>query len=262
MILVSDNLQITNSTIEQAVNRMNPEPVQEMVKKCVKAGAEAIDINSGPLSRDPEKKMAFLVEAVQAVTNLPLLLDTTNPKALEAGLAVSRNTTIINGFSLEPVKLAHILPLAKKYDTDIIGYLLYPNSHVPPDEAERLGVAVELFSAFQKTGLENERLIIDPIIAPVMWDNGTLQDMEILSVLRNLPDLLGFPVRTIAGISNLTTGQGPTKKKRLLEQSYLPMLAAAGLSMALLNVFHTETVLTARACRALTDTKIFTWENV
>ena len=259
MILVSDNLQITHPDIDRAVKGMDPAPVQDLVRRCVAAGADAIDINSGPLARDPGKKMAFLVEAVQSVTDLPVVLDTTNPGALEAGLQVSKSRTVINGFSLEPVKLERILPLAKKYDVDIIGYLLYPNSHVPGDASERLGVAVELFGEFQKAGVDRERLIIDPIIAPVMWENGNRQDKEILSVLRTLPDLLGFPVRTIAGISNLTTGRGPRDKKLLLERAYLPMLAAAGLTMALMNVFHAETVLTARACNAICGEQIFTW---
>ncbi|MGE0084646.1 MAG: dihydropteroate synthase [Desulfococcaceae bacterium] len=260
MILAADNLQITHQDMDQALRDMNPEPIRQMVRKCADAGADAIDINSGPLSRDPEKKMAFLVETVQEVTDLPLILDTANPRAMESGLSVSRNRTVINGFSLEPAKLEFILPLAKKYDADIIGYLLYPNSHVPHTEAERLEVAVELYAAFQKAGTENDRLIIDPVIAPVIWENGNRQDTEILSVLRNLPDLLGFPVRTIAGISNLTTGRGPKERKLLLERTYLPMLAASGLTLALLNIFHTETVAVAKACNALTDPKIFTWE--
>jgi 5-methyltetrahydrofolate corrinoid/iron sulfur protein methyltransferase len=121
---------------------------------------------------------------------------------------------------------------------------------------------VELFGELQKAGVDRERLIIDPIIAPVMWENGNRQDMEILSVLRTLPDLLGFPVRTIAGISNLTTGQGPRDKKLLLERASLAMLAAAGLTMALMNVFHTESVLTARACNALSGDRIFAWAGL
>ena len=260
MILVADNLQITNKTIDRAISEMNPEPIQDIVKRCELAGAQAIDINSGPLSRDPEKKMAFLVETVQSVTDLPVFIDTANPKAMEAGLTVNRKTAIINGFSLEPAKLEYILPLAKKYNTDIIGYLLYPNSHVPPDGAERLGVAVELFSRFQDAGIDRERLIIDPIIAPVIWENGAFQDMEILTVLHNLPDILDFPVRTIGGLSNLTTGQGPKDKKLLLERTYLPMLACAGLSFALLNVFHTETMQTAKAANVLISPKIFAYE--
>ena len=262
MLLAADNLQITNRIIEKAVKDLNPRPIQAMIKKCEAAGADAIDINSGPLSRDPEKKMTFLVESVQEVTNLPLLLDTTNPKALKAGLEISKNKTIINGFSLEPAKLEFILPLAKKYDTDIIGYLLYPNSHVPHDESERLNIAVELYREFQKADINDKHLIIDPVIAPVMWENGNIQDIEILSVIRNLPDLLGFPVKTIAGISNLTTGAGPKDKKLILEKTYVSMLAAAGLSIALMNIFHSDTVQTARACNSLQSKQIFTWEAV
>jgi len=259
MILISDNLQITHPDIDRAVQELDPGPVQDLVRRCVVAGADAIDINSGPLVREPEKKMAFLVAAVQSVTDLPVLLDTTNPRAMEAGLRASKGRTVINGFSLEPAKLERILPLAGKYDVDIIGYLLYPNSHVPNDASERLGVAVALFQAFQKAGVDPERLIIDPVVAPVMWENGNRQDMAILSVIRTLPDLLGFPVRTIAGLSNLTTGRGPRVKKRLLESAYLPMLAEAGLTMALMNILHTETVQTARACEALVRDRIFTW---
>ncbi len=85
MILVADNLQVTNPIIATAIDQLNPEPIQDLVKKCESAGAQAIDINPGPLSKIPEKKMTFRVEAVLSVTRLPLLLDTSNPKALEAG---------------------------------------------------------------------------------------------------------------------------------------------------------------------------------
>ena len=241
---------------------MDPQPIWEMAKRCEAAGAEAIDINSGPLNRDPEKKMEFLVEAIQDVSGLPLLIDTANPKALEAGLRASRNKAIINGFSLEPAKLKFILPLAARFESDIIGYLLYPNGHVPPDGQERLNIAVELFSEYQKAGLDNGLLIIDPIVAPLIWQDGNFQDMEILSVIRTLPELLGFKVRTIAGLSNLTAGKGDREKKLLMEKTYLPMLLEAGLSMVLMDVFHGETVRTARACRALMGPKVFSWEEV
>ena len=262
MILIADNIRITNRAIEKAIDEFDPQPIREMTKRCESAGAEAIDINSGPLNRDPEKKMEFLVESIQDVTDLPLLIDTTNSKALEAGLRASKNKTIINGFSLEPVKLKSILPLAEKFDADIIGYLLYPNSHVPPDGPQRLNVAVELFSEYKKAGLTNEHLIIDPIVAPLIWQDGNSQDMEMLSVIRTLPELLGFDVRTIGGLSNLTAGKGDREKKLLMEETYLPMLLEAGLSMVLMDVFHEKTMRAARACRALMSPKVFSWEEV
>ncbi len=262
MILIADNLQITNKTIEKAVEKMDPEPIQEMVRRCETAGAEAIDINSGPLTRDPEKKMAFLIEAIQEISDLPILIDTANPKAIESGLYANRKKAIINGFSLEPAKLEFILPLAKRFETDIIGYLLYPNSHVPSDGPERLNIAVELYNELKKAGIDKDHLIIDPVLVPITWENGNFQALEVLYVIRFLPELLGFPVRTIVGLSNLTTGKGHREKKLLLERTYLPMLAAGGLGMVLLNMFHHETISVARACRSLTDAKVFAWETL
>jgi 5-methyltetrahydrofolate corrinoid/iron sulfur protein methyltransferase len=262
LILIADNIRITNPVVEKALDAMDPRPIEEMAKRCEAAGAQAIDLNTGPLNRDPEKKMAFLVEAVQAVSSLPILIDTANPRAMEAGLQITGSKKIINGFSLEPAKLESILPLAKRFDVDIIGYLLYPNGHVPLDDGERLGIALELFSHLQRAGIEPRHLIIDPIIAPLMWKDGSDQNMKILTVIRTLPDLLGFDVRTVAGLSNLTTGKGDKDKKMLMEKAYLPMLLTSGLSMVLMDVFHGETVRLARACEALMSQKIFSWETI
>lgn len=263
MILAADNLQITLPEMAKAMEEMNPEPIQSLVRRCVAAGAQMIDINSGPLSREPERKMRFLVETVESATEVPLLLDTANPNALAAGLAAATQPPIINGFSLEPKKLEKILPLAKHYGVDSIGYLLYPSGQVPREEAERMEIAVALFEAYRRAGLDPERLIIDPIIAPVLWESGNRQNAGILNVIRQLPELLDFPVRTIAGLSNLTSGKlGNLEKRLLLAQAYLPMLAASGLSMVLLNIFHTKTVRTAKACDALLKDEIFTWEGI
>ena len=258
-MLVADNLHIVNPAVARAMARLDPEPIREMVQKCCKAGAQAIDINSGPLKKEPEKTFRFLVEVVQSATTLPLFLDTTNPVALEAGLKVCGQSAIINGFSLEPNKLDHILPLAEKYGAPIVGYLLGPKSQVPVGEEEMMAMAVELFTAFSATGMAPEQLIVDPVIAPLTWDNGIRHNRAVLSVIQRLTDLLDAPVRTIAGVSNLASGPVDIVRKIELEQAFLPMLAAAGLDFALLNVFHGPTVRVAVKCDTLLGDKVFTW---
>lgn len=57
-----------------------------------------------------------------------------------------------------------------------------------------------MFNECRKAGIQPQRLIIDPVVAPLVWQDGNLQNMEVLEVIRTLPDLLGFPVRTIAGM--------------------------------------------------------------
>ncbi len=262
MIIVADNLQIVNPRVSRAVATKDASWIADLIRRCQQSGAQAIDINSGPLSRDPQKTFRFLVQTVQQVSDLPLLLDTTNPVALEAGLAVCRNRPIINGFSLEPAKLEHVLPLAKDYHADIIGYLLFPNGHVPIEEEEMLTVAISVFEAYTKTGLPPERLILDPIVAPVSWESGIRHNQAVLSVIGHLEDLLGTPVRTIAGLSNLTTGPVSLQRKIALETTFLPMLAAAGLDMVLMNVFHEQSVQTAIASGVLMGDTIFSWAEI
>jgi 5-methyltetrahydrofolate corrinoid/iron sulfur protein methyltransferase len=209
--------------------------------------------------------MTFLVEAAAGATGLPLFLDSANPKALAAGLKAGQshpNPLIINGFSLEPKKLADILPLAAEYDADIIGYLLTPDSQVPVSEEDLMDTALALYQEFQKAGIPDPRLIIDPVVAPLIWENGAAHNRAVLSLLPRLPDLLGFPVRTMAGLSNLTTGTIPTDRKAVLETAFLPLLAGAGLSILLLNVFHADTLRAARAVHALLSPGVFSWLSI
>lgn len=259
MIIVADNLHVMQPAFARAIERMDPEPVREMVRECIGCGAQALDINPGPLPKLPEERMIFLVETVQAMTGLPLLLDTVNAEAMAAGLNACRGRCIINGFSLEPNKLDGILPLARQYDVDIIGYLLHPNSQVPIGAAEMMEVAVALFGAYTDAGLDPARLIIDPVVAPLSWQDGSRHNRAVLNVIGTLSDLLGVPVRTIAGISNLASGPVSAARKIELECTFLPMLAAAGLDMALTNVRHTDTIKTAKTCNGLLGEQIYAW---
>ena len=259
MIIVADNLRITIPAVSRAVEANDPDPIRRMATACRDAGAHYIDINSGPLSRKPVERMRFLVEAVQSAVDLPLVLDTTNPAAMAAGLAASRQRPVINGLSLEKEKLDRILPLAAQYDCDLIIYLLRPDGHVPPDADGRMEAAVALFGECQAAGIAPDRLIVDPIIAPLAWQDGNRQNMAILEVFRVLPDLLGFPVRTIAGLSNLTTGAPDADLRRRYQCAFLPMLATTGLTMILMNVLDPTLMEIAQASRGITGSAIFTW---
>ena len=259
MIIIADNLHVMQPPFARALTSLDPVPVRAMVEACVQNAAQGLDLNPGPLRKHPESAMVFLVETVQAMTDLPLLLDTTNPAAMAAGLGACRGRAMVNGVSLEPAKLERILPLAVQFDADLIGYLLHPNSQVPIDAADMMALAVDLFQAVTDGGLDPRRLILDPVIAPLSWQDGARHNRAVLEVIGALPDLLGTPVRTIAGISNLASGAMPLDRKIALEQAFVPMLAAVGLDMALVNVCHGPTVETIRLCNGLLGEGVFAW---
>jgi 5-methyltetrahydrofolate corrinoid/iron sulfur protein methyltransferase len=222
MIIVADNLRITLPAIGRAVNRLDPRTHPADGQACHGCRCPGHRHQQRPnVSATPEEKMTFLVRTVQECVDLPIVLDTANPRAMAAGLAASRDKAIINGVSWSPEKLERILPMARQHDCDIIGYLLRPNGHVPVDASGRMEAAVALFDAIQTAGIQPERIIIDPVVAPLAWQDGNRQNMAVLEVIRTLPDLLGFPVRTIAGLSNLTTGAPDPDTRRRYQCAFL-----------------------------------------
>jgi 5-methyltetrahydrofolate corrinoid/iron sulfur protein methyltransferase len=101
-----------NPKIAKSMEEMDPKPIQDLAFKIKNSGAGIIDINLGLLHKACDKMMAFLINAVQDVTDLQFCLDTPNPEAIKIGLTVCTNKPIINGFSLEPHKMEKILLLA------------------------------------------------------------------------------------------------------------------------------------------------------
>ena len=262
MLLIADNLQLTRPSMARAFADRDAAAVQDLISRWVAAGAEAIDINTGPLGREAEAQMRFGLQTAAAATDRPLLIDTLHPiairAALEAGVA---NRIIINGFSLEPSRIAHILPLAVECDVEIIGYLLDARSQVPVSIEDKLGVALALYQQASDAGLRPEQLIIDPVVAPLSWQDAAVHNRALLEVLQRLPDMLGFTVPTIASLSNLTTGPAARRQKETLEQAFIPMLAAHGLTMLLVNMAHRRSVRMVRICRWLLDEGVFAWDQ-
>ena len=127
----------------------------------------------------------------------------------------------------------------------------------PLDTQDRLNTAVVLYQRCMESGIFKERLIIDPVVAPLIWNDGTIRNMELLKIIRMLPDVLGFPVKTIAGLSNLTGGIKDVDKKINLQKAFLPMLSASGLSIVLMDMLNKPLAEMAKTCNLLTREKPF-----
>ncbi|MDI6797000.1 MAG: dihydropteroate synthase [Desulfatibacillaceae bacterium] len=262
MFFIADNLQITRPSVAKAFAGGDAAFFVELARRMERAGANAIDINTGPLPKNPQKAMTFFVDAVQEGCSLPLCLDTVNPFAMEAGLARARHgRPIINGVSLEPSRFKSMAGLARRFDADIIAYLLTPQGRVPSDSDTRLALAANLFAGLCHEGILPERIVIDPICPPLVWDEGHAQARAVVETLRLLPEVLNFPIRTVVGLSNLTSGlRTPRIARTAFQSAYIAMLCQAGLNLALLDIFCTEPLNAARACTALLKPGVFSWE--
>ncbi|MEW5733264.1 MAG: dihydropteroate synthase [Thermodesulfobacteriota bacterium] len=262
MFLIADNVQVTRKVVGRAFEERDPGPVAEIAARCAAAKVDAVDVNMGPVSRDPEGAAEFFVTAVLSGARLPLWIDTVNPRAMERGLVLAKaaGRPAINGVSLAPERLEAMAELSVRHDADLVAYLLTEKGMVCPDADTRLAVAAELWTRLCGLGVSPERVIVDPVCAPLLWGDGVYQSGEVANTIRLLPDVLGFPVKTVVGLSNLTTGRAPRDRKERYEAAYLCMLASAGLSHALVNVEHGEVLTYAGVVGNLRSGRVFSWE--
>ncbi len=262
MIAIADNLHIMNPVVAKTLKEKDPLPLKKIAEDCRKANAYAMDINLGPLKHNAKEVITFAIETVQDTFGGRLLLDSVQAEVLEAGIAVCKQPPIINGFSMEEAKVTSILPLAAKYQTEIIGFLINEKGQVPLRADERLEVASQLLAKAEENGVPPERVIIDPLLVPLSWQDGTRYNRELFEVLRLLPQLFGKPIRTIAGLSNLGAGSPNRETRAKVETSFILMLAAAKLDFILMNVAQKSNLDILKLSQLILGEKVFTWQEV
>ncbi|MBU2549407.1 MAG: dihydropteroate synthase [Proteobacteria bacterium] len=255
MILAADNLQTMNPRVAEAVKALDPGPIQDIARRAERAGADLLDLNPGYLPPGREDRMAFMVEAVEEVSSLRLILDSPQSGVLARGLAAARRTPILNAVSLEEHKLKDILPLAAEHGTDLVLLLMDERSFTPPGLDEKLALALELRERALEAGLSQERLIFDPVLPSLSWPDAWFRVAEAVRTIRLLASGAVFQdsVRTMAGLSNLRSGQRRIYPARL-EETCLALLAGAGLDCALVDLLRPGAADAAREINGMLRT--------
>ncbi len=254
MKAIAENINVMNKKIGEAMQARDPGPVQQLARECTEAGADLLDVNLGPARKDGPALMEWMVKTIQEVSDLQLCLDTSNHEAMEAGIKTCSKPPLVNSFSAQPDKMENILPLAAKYDCEIIGLTM--STHIPVDADERIGLAYELVAAANALGIPNERIWIDPIILPIGVEVGQAHAVAVQNVLKSLADLFEEPVQTTCGLSNVSNG-APDELRGPIERVFLPLLASAGMTSAICNVKDPEMMRTIRLIKDLKNEALY-----
>ena len=228
MILIGESLNVISKKIGKAFKERDPKPIQEEALDQKAKGMDYIDINLGPAKKDGHELMPWVVQTVQeVVSDLPLVLDTSNIDAIAAALKVYKPTekpVLINSIMARPERYEKMIPLAAEHNADFIALLWGPEG-LPRDENERAALAVELMYAANEAGIENDRLWFDGIVTPV----NTQQD-QLMSLL-NFQMMLGDIApgsKSTCGLSNVSNGP-PSHLRPILNQTYMIMLERYGM---------------------------------
>jgi 5-methyltetrahydrofolate corrinoid/iron sulfur protein methyltransferase len=243
MIIVGEKINVISKEIGGAMKARDPKPIEAMAKAQVAGGANYLDINIGPASKDGPALMEWLVKTVQASVDVPLCLDTTNAEAMEAGLKVHQGKALINSASGAPDRMHTMLALAGKYKANVIG-LTMTEKGIPRDANERMVIAYDIMMAAAEHDVPFEDIYLDPLILPVsVAQNQAMEGVESIRMFKQLNDP---PLKTIVGLSNISNGT-PDQTKAVLDRVYLVLLAEAGLDAAIMDPLDEELAATARS---------------
>jgi len=210
----------------------------------VAAGAQMLDINAGiPLADEP----AILAEAirqVQAVVDVPISIDSSIIEALASGLEAYQGRALVNSVTGETENLERVLPLVKKYGAAVVA-ISNDETGISEDPNERFKVAKKIVEHAADYGIKPEDVVVDPLVMPI----GAISQAgnQVFELVRRLRSEL--KVNTTCGASNVSFG---LPQRNGINNAFLPMLIAAGMTSAIVNPLHPELVQAIRAGDVLT----------
>ncbi len=203
----------------------------------VKTGADVLDVNVGASGVDEVELLPEAVKAVAEVVDVPLCIDSDNPKALEAALKVYKGKPVINSVTGQESVLSEILPLVKEYGT-AVSALTMDDEGTPNDVDRRTAIAHKILERAEAIGIPREDVIVDCLVMTVATD--TFAAVTTFNTIRRVREELG--VNQSLGASNVSFG---LPEREVLNNSFLTLAINAGVNCPVVNVAKVRSAILA-----------------
>ncbi len=227
----------------EAIKEGRTDLILAEARKQEEAGASALDINVGVPLIDEPAMMVKAVTAVQNVTALPLVIDSSNNDALLRGLQVYPGRALVNSVNAEHDKLETVLPFVKRYGAAVLA--LTAGDEIPESAQQRLEYARVILDRALALGMRREDIVFDCLAVVVSaMQEGARQTLETIRLIR---EELGCA--TAVGLSNVSFG---LPDRHTINNNFLAMAMANGLDAAIVNPYDEQMHKTAAAAGLFT----------
>jgi len=244
MIIVGELINASRQKIHQAIEAQDRTAIQQVARDQFEAGANYIDVNAGVFVGQEADYLKWLVGTVQEAVQAPCCLDSPDPKAIEAALAVHQGKPMINSISLETERFQALLPLIAGADLNVVA-LCMSDAGMPETAAQRLEIADKLINELVKSNVKLENIFVDPLVQPI--GTNTTFGAEFLQAVGEI--MTRFPgVHTMCGLSNVSFG---LPERKFLNQTFMVMAIARGLDGAIINPLDRRMMANIIAAEAL-----------
>lgn len=247
MIVIGELINSTRKEVRDAIEERNAELIQNLTIKQAEAGSHYIDVNAGAFVDDEVEHLLWLMDIVQAVTDLPLAIDSADPEAIEKALEVHKNgNAMINSITAEKEKFDAIAPLVKKYNTKVVALCL-DDEGMPDTADDRLRIAGNLVDQFNELGIPLEDVFLDPLVKPVSvnqsFGNEVLDSLE--EINKRYPG-----IHTTCGLSNISFG---LPERKILNQAFFVLCIGRGMDSVIIDPLDNTIMSLLYASEALVD---------
>lgn len=209
----------------------------------VENGADILDVNMGVPNIDEGAMMEKAIKELSMLVDVPLCIDSINPKALEKGLKVYPGRAIVNSVNCEKEKMESIFPLVKRYGAMVI-CLPISDGYLPYTTLERIKLVEEIIYHGKKYGLSDDDFILDPLVMTMA--SGNSAGFETLKTLRLYKEKFNYP--TVMGLSNISFG---LPNRPFMNSQFLTMALASGLTNPILNPLDKRVMYAFMASKTL-----------
>src|SRR5271167_3279730 len=245
-LLVGERTNVIGSRLfKNLVAEEKWEEASEIARRQVKGGAHIVDVCLQSTERDEKKDIPVFYEKLIRKVKAPVMIDTTDPTAIELALTYCQGKAIINSINLEDgeEKFERVVPMAHDFGAAVVvGCIDEDKLQAQAFTRERkLAVAQRSYKLLtEKYGLGPEDIIFDPLVFPCAtgdenYIGGAVETVEGIRLIKQaLPD-----VRTILGISNVSFGL-PAGAREVVNSVFLYYCTKAGLDLAIVNAEKLE----------------------
>jgi 5-methyltetrahydrofolate corrinoid/iron sulfur protein methyltransferase len=231
--VIGEKINGTRKSVGTAVVERDAQLIQSLAVRQAEAGASWIDVNAGTRSDREPDDLIWLVQTVQAVTEVPLCLDSANPEALKAAIGATARTPLLNSISGEAWRLESVLPLAAEHACPVIALALDADG-IPTGKDGRMAVIGRLIEATRQAGIPDTGVYVDPLVMTISTDitSASVALDTIRAIRAQYPD-----VHITSGLSNISFG---LPARQLVNRAFLTLAMAAGQDSAILDPLDRE----------------------
>lgn len=226
-VIIGERINPTGKKrLKEALKNQELDYVCRLALEQISSTAHILDVNVGTPGIDETAMLGKAVPALQAITDIPLQIDTSNYEAMEKALRLYNGKPMLNSVNGKEDSLEHVLPLAKKYGAVVVALCL-DDSGIPTTAEGRIAIADKIIARAAEYGIESRNIVVDPLAMTISTgaDNAAVA-CEVIRAMK------ARGINTVMGVSNISFG---LPGRDAVNSTFFAMAMQAGLSCGIIN---------------------------